>query len=722
MFRQVRWRNLPIFRKAITVVIAQVILILIAAGAVLIVEGQAIRSVQLTLQDSNTQRELATDIRSNITQLQEIEEYAYKEVRQPGFDPDTTIYFFEHAKLIHYINSRIPELRNSLLEDSPQAAGDNLDVIREFNRLEERLAEVEENFDSFSVLAEQLTDSQTGALVQLRADSQEIEEFADESAADQIELIQELEQNLVIAGSPGGWDVLADSVDELQENTLSGIALNASTRYQQNLVEVESLLDSMALNEVASETNFTDLNHNAEVIVSLSRVNANAKTIEAIQSQSSSLIAAFIIVGVAVLVSAIISLLFNLSLSRNARVLLNTSHQLEEGSFVEIMPGHLNDDEFGDLAESMNNIANTINELVGGLEARVAQTTRDLNITANIGRAVVEIDDPKDLMNQAINLIIERFDVYHAQVFIVDEGTGRANLAASTGEPGRELLKRQHFLAVGSQSVIGKVTATGEPELALDTDTSRVHRFNELLPDTRSEMAVPLRIGDEIIGALDVQSVKPDAFNQDDVAIFQIIADQLAIALESSRLASQVRALSNQLETVERNATVRTWTSLVHKHQQEQAGLAYQLNEERAIVPHAAPTTASVQRAIYEGAIVRTGNGDGESHLAVPIRVRDQIIGAFSFTGPHLEEISNEDLSLVEAVVDRVGLALENLRLVQQATRRAEHEQLVNEITAQIVGSTDIDFILQTTVKELGRMLGAPQTSVQLKRGDSADG
>jgi GAF domain-containing protein len=121
-----------------------------------------------------------------------------------------------------------------------------------------------------------------------------------------------------------------------------------------------------------------------------------------------------------------------------------------------------------------------------------------------------------------------------------------------------------------------------------------------------------------------------------------------------------------------------------------------------------------MQHAIQMGSVITEEEGSDEINLAIPIRVRGEVIGAFGFGGEALRGLSEDDVSLVTAVVDRVGLTLENLRLIEQTARRAEHEQIINEITAKIVGSTDVNHILQTTVQELGRVLRAPQTSVQL--------
>jgi GAF domain-containing protein len=299
-------------------------------------------------------------------------------------------------------------------------------------------------------------------------------------------------------------------------------------------------------------------------------------------------------------------------------------------------------------------------------------------------------------------------------VFLVDEEQKQANLFASTGTAGRQLLLRRHFLPVGSQSVIGQVTERAEPVIASDTDASLVHRRNELLPDTRSEMALPMRIGDQVIGALDVQSVAPNAFDADDVAVFQIMADQLAIALENARLYADLERARDSIIAIERRATGEAWRAYGHERVQS-APLGYRLQEE-SLEPHNEQPPSAMGEALRSGRLITMKSGDSDISLAVPIKVRGEVIGAFGFGGEDLHSLSEEDIALLETVADRVGLALENLRLVEQTARRAEHEQIINEITAKIVGSTDVSHILQTTVKELGRVLRAPQTSVQLRQ------
>jgi hypothetical protein len=158
-----------------------------------------------------------------------------------------------------------------------------------------------------------------------------------------------------------------------------------------------------------------------------------------------------------------------------------------------------------------------------------------------------------------------------------------------------------------------------------------------------------------------------------------------------------------------------SWRAYQHAREPDKP-LGYELHGE-VILPRPEETPEPLAEAMAQGRAVRPENGE-DIQLAVPIKVRGEVIGAFGFGGESLRNLTSDDIVLIEAVIDRVGVALENMRLVDQTVRRAEYEQIVNDITAKIVGSTDVNFILQTTVKELGRALRAPQTSVQLRQED----
>jgi signal transduction histidine kinase/DNA-binding response OmpR family regulator len=158
-----------------------------------------------------------------------------------------------------------------------------------------------------------------------------------------------------------------------------------------------------------------------------------------------------------------------------------------------------------------------------------------LATSSEIGRLITSTLDLDTLFSQAVNLIRERFEFYHVAIFITEETGFNTVLKSATGEAGEEMLQRKHSLQVGSRSIVGSVTATSNPMVVNNTALDQIHRPNPLLPDTRSEAAIPLRIGNRAIGALDLQAKDIDAFTPDDIAVLQTLADQIAIAIDNAR-------------------------------------------------------------------------------------------------------------------------------------------------------------------------------------------
>ncbi|RLC74414.1 MAG: hypothetical protein DRI81_13855, partial [Chloroflexi bacterium] len=162
--------------------------------------------------------------------------------------------------------------------------------------------------------------------------------------------------------------------------------------------------------------------------------------------------------------------------------------------------------------------------------------SRQFQAAAEVARDIVAARELGDLLNRAVNLIRERFGFYHAGIFLVNDQGEYAVLQAATGKAGRQMLEQGHRLKVGEVGIVGYVTAVGLSRIALDVGADAVHFDNPLLPETRSEMALPLRVGKDVIGALDVQSRDAGAFDEEDVTILQTIADQVAVAIQNARL------------------------------------------------------------------------------------------------------------------------------------------------------------------------------------------
>lgn len=194
-------------------------------------------------------------------------------------------------------------------------------------------------------------------------------------------------------------------------------------------------------------------------------------------------------------------------------------------------------DEIGAVSQALNRMAEDLSQSYATLESRVEERTRQVRTAAEVARAATSIPTLEELLRQAVELIRDRFGYSYAGIFLSEIGGRQATLRAATGEVGAALIARGHNLEVGSNSIIGWVTAHGEPRIASDVSDDPLHLRNELLPETRSEAAVPLQVGETMLGALDVQSSEPDKFKSEDIEVLQTLADQLSAAIQNARLA-----------------------------------------------------------------------------------------------------------------------------------------------------------------------------------------
>jgi HAMP domain-containing protein len=213
-------------------------------------------------------------------------------------------------------------------------------------------------------------------------------------------------------------------------------------------------------------------------------------------------------------------------------------------------------DELGLLGQAFNRMAQDLSGMYRSLEARVEERTRQVRTASEVARAVISTPNLEDLMRRAVDLIRERFGYYHAAIFLIDDPGENAVLRAATGEVGAAMIARGHKLGVGSTSIIGWVTSRNEARVASDVSRDPIHFKSELLPGTRSEAAVPLQVGGRVLGALDVQSLEPNAFSPEHIDLLQTLADQLSAAIQNARLA-QTSALAADRARLISEATTR---------------------------------------------------------------------------------------------------------------------------------------------------------------------
>jgi GAF domain-containing protein len=365
-------------------------------------------------------------------------------------------------------------------------------------------------------------------------------------------------------------------------------------------------------------------------------------------------------------------------------------------------------DEIGLLGGEIDSAQGRIVQLLAELRTRIATQTRDIAATQEISRYAVSQRDVRALLESVVELIVSRFpDIYHAQIYLLDTDRRVAILRASTGEPGRKLLEHGHRLAVSSASVVGLVTAQGRVVSVDDLAASPVHQRNEFLPETRSELGIPLRIGDDVIGALDVQSRQPSAFSDDLVSVLRTMADQIAVAIQNARLYEESVRRLTEIEQNNRRATQAAWQDYMR------ARRAPMLTSSAGHLP---ATPVSLRATALETRQIAVGPATARNTIpvAVPVLLRGHVLGVveWELAGGAVDE---NRLQLAQDLANRLAVSLENARLFEESQRATERERIVNSITARLTAQTDVDEILQTAVREVGRALHAPQVTIRLE-------
>jgi GAF domain-containing protein len=245
---------------------------------------------------------------------------------------------------------------------------------------------------------------------------------------------------------------------------------------------------------------------------------------------------------------------------------------------------------------------------------------------------------------------------------------------------------------------VGYVTSTGNPRIALDTGTDAVFFNNPDLPDTHSEMALPLTARGAIIGALDVQSTAKNAFTDEDVSTLGLLADQIAIAIDNARLLEESRNALEESQSVFREYLAEAWQK---KTTTEIMGYYQSLAGGQVI------TSGEINKEAFSSV-----NSEKEM-LTVPIKLREQVIGTLNIRPNTSGRVWRADeINIVEAITERLGLALDNARLFEETTRRAEREHLVSDITTKIRSTTDPQEMVRTAVEELKRALGVTRVEI----------
>lgn len=352
------------------------------------------------------------------------------------------------------------------------------------------------------------------------------------------------------------------------------------------------------------------------------------------------------------------------------------------------------------------------------LQVVVEERTQDLSrrmsylgaTTAVAREAARVMGDPAQLLSHAVNVISEQFGFYHAGLFLIEPDEEWVTLQAASSPGGRRLVDRGHRLQVGTGGIVGHVAEQGAPRVASDVGQDVIFFNNPDLPETQSELALPMRARGEIIGVLDLQSREPDAFSEEDIVILQALADQIALAIDSTRLFQQAQERLEAERRAYGEMSRQAWRQLL----QTRSSLGFISQEEEEEVQ----PTEDIWRIEMETAF-RSGettivDEDG-SRLAIPVRVRGGVIGVISGRKPSDGgEWTQEEIDLLEALTEQLNVGLESARLYADTQRRAARERVIGEITSRMRETLDVETVIRTAAREMRTALELEEVEVQM--------
>ena len=436
-------------------------------------------------------------------------------------------------------------------------------------------------------------------------------------------------------------------------------------------------------------------------------------------------ISIFVVLGIFLLTS-VITIFFANNLIAPLISLTGTAEEMAKGN-LNVQAEVSEQNEIGKLASTLNSMASELKTSIDTLEMRVVERTKEVQqrrdeletankqiqrratqfeALAQVAQSISSIRDPQELLPRVVTVVSEYYGFYHVGIFLIDEANEYAVLTAANSAGGRKMLERQHRLKVGEQGIVGSVTGTGKPRIALDVGTDAVFFNNPDLPDTHSEMALPLHSEGKVIGALDVQSTESGAFTNDDVQTLSLLAGQVSLAIENARLFESSGRTLNELQMVMRRFTREAWRRL--PEQQKLTGYRYNSMG-------ASPLKEQIDLT-EKGRRVETGS------FIVPIELRGEVIGNLVVQSPTDDPWNEDQQDLIRAVAERVALSAENARLFEETTQRAERERLVSEITGKIRSHNDPQVMIDTAINELRSALGASRVEIVPQKTEGAIG
>lgn len=380
-----------------------------------------------------------------------------------------------------------------------------------------------------------------------------------------------------------------------------------------------------------------------------------------------------------------------------------------------------------------------------------------LETAAEVARDISGSLDLDELLVKAVNFIRERFNFYHASIFLVDEQGESAVVREASGDAGVQLKRAGFKLEVGSKSIVGYVAGRGERLIVNDTLKDATYLANPLLPKTRSEAAIPLKISERIIGVLDVQSEFPFIFKEDNLRTLQILADQLSVAVINSELFAETQEHLSQHRLLQHLTTsAASGTTLEEALESAVSGLQVTLGGDRVAIllvdremKHLAVKAAvgysesildlriPIGAGLTGWAVAHhrslrvdnvkedpryiEGSANTISEMVVPLIYRNEVLGVLNVESEKYNTYTASDEEMLSTLGGSLAAIIANARLLEQLRTQAERERTLYEITNKIRHSTDMKSILAITASELTKAVGARHTQIKISAGQPTE-
>ncbi len=403
---------------------------------------------------------------------------------------------------------------------------------------------------------------------------------------------------------------------------------------------------------------------------------------------------------VAMLSAAAVAIVFARGISEPISALATTATRIAGGE-LSLEAQIERDDEVGLLALAFNAMTTQLRDLIGGLEARVAERTRGLQAVTEVSRATTSVLDPDELLPQVVEMVRQRFNLYYAGLFLLDEAQGYAVLRAGTGDAGAAMLAQGWRLPLDGNSMIGQCVTSEKAIIKQQAGDSVVRFDNPFLPETQSELALPLRYGTRMIGAMTIQSDRASAFDETGIAVLQNLADQVAVAVQNAALFAETQTELKRARRLQQRYQRQAWTSYLQVHTTtgyEQQG--------KDVLPLGETLLPEVRKALASG-----GSLVEKGQLRVPIRQAGKVVGILG-----LERDASwtaAEAALVEGLAEQLGVAAENQRLLEESQRREAAERLMRQVTSRMRQSLEQEAVLQVAAEEIRLAFGCDRVVVR---------